>query len=184
MVRLGTIAGLGGSLMNLKTEGAQVLYSYWDRLRDGRLMPRATEFDLLEIASILPNIMIHTHNDKNGFDFKFFGTALVRSVGADLTGLELSDVLEKIDVEKSIAEFNRVITEPIALVSRFNASASEGGDYESEHLMLPLANETGVGSEIVTHAKRIIGQYDPRTFPVGAFSGQKIIDQEWSALTR
>jgi len=171
-------------MLNLKTEGAQVLYSYWDRLREGRLMPRAAEFDLVKIASILPNIMIYAPNEKDGFYFKFFGTALVRSIGTDLTGLELFDVLEKADVEKSNAGLRRVITEPIALVNRFNASASEGGDYESEHLMLPLANEAGVGSEIATHAKRIIRQYDPRTFAVGAFSGQNVIDQEWSALTQ
>lgn len=170
--------------MNLKTEGAQALYSYWDRLRDGRLMPLATEFDLVEIAAILPNVMIYTFNKTNSFDFKFFGTALVRSVGADLTGLGLSDVLENGDHEKSHSQLKRVIAEPAALVSRYNTAASEGGNYETEHLMLPLANAQGIGSEIVTHAKRISHHYDPKTFSVGSFGGQKVIDQEWSALSQ
>jgi hypothetical protein len=170
--------------MKLETEGARTLYAYWNRLRDGRPMPQVREFDLVEIAHILPNTMMHTPKSDGDFIFKFFGTSLVRSVGTDLTGMSLSDVLEKVDQETSSAELMRVLVEPMALVNRFATTANEGKSYETEHLYLPLANERGVGSEVVCYAKRIESTRDTRTFPVGSFTSHKAINQNWVPLSQ
>ena len=170
--------------MNLKTEGAKVLYAYWDKARRGRKMPKVTDVDLVDLASILPNTMIHTAKPDGDFQFRFFGTNLVRSVDADLTGQSLSDLLNDAEKEKSIAELTRVITEPIAMVSRFESSAIEGGRYETEHLFLPLANERGDGIEVISHAKRIEPPNSPRTFTINSFSSPKIIEQEWLPLSQ
>ena len=170
--------------MNLKTTGAKVLYAYWDRVRRGHKMPKVTDVDLVELASILPNTMIHTAKPDGDFQFRFFGTNLVRSVDADLTGQSLSDLLNDAEKEKSIAELTRVISEPIAMISRFESSAIEGGRYETEHLYLPLASEDGIGIEIISYAKRTDVPNPPRTFDIDSFSSPKIIEQEWLPLSQ
>lgn len=164
--------------MELRTEGARELYAYWDKLRTGRALPRATEVDLVDLAPILPNVMIYAATDDDDFRFRFFGTGLVRAVGADLTGLRITDIMDNPDAAESINIFTQILTRPLAAVNLYQATAHEGGDYESEHVLLPLGDKNGVGIEILCHAKRVSASGDSKTFEAGSFSGLKIIHQQ------
>ena len=168
----------GGTGMEMRTAGARELYAYWDSLRIGRPLPRSTDIDLVDIPSILPNVMIYAATTDNDFRLRFFGTALVRAVGADLTGLRLTDVMEKLDATETINGCLRILSGPLAMVNRYQSTAQEGGDYESEHLLLPLGDANGAGTEILCHAQKIDSMDDPKTFEAGSFSGRKIIHQQ------
>ncbi|MBL4864436.1 MAG: PAS domain-containing protein [Rhodobiaceae bacterium] len=164
--------------MEIRTEGARELYAYWDKLRTGRAMPRATEVDLVDLAPILPNVVIYAATDDNDFRFRFFGTGLVRAVGADLTGLRITDIMDSPNATESINGFTQILAGPLAAVNLYQATAQEGGDYESEHLLLPLGDKNDVGIEILCHAKRIEGSGDSKTFEADAFSGLKIVHRQ------
>lgn len=168
--------------MELKTEGARILYAYWDSLRAGRPLPCSSDIDLVDIASILPNTIIYSATADNDFRFRFFGTALVRAVGADLTGLRISDIMEKEDAIDSNEGFMKILAGSLAAANLYHSTAQEGGDHESEHLLLPLADANGKGVEILCHAKRVARANEPKTFAAGAFSGLKITQQQVVAL--
>ncbi len=168
--------------MELKTKGARILYEYWDALRAGRQLPCSTDIDLIDIASILPYVMIYTATDDGDFRFRFFGTALVHAVGADLTGLCISDVMEKRDAVESNRDFKKLLNDPCVAINLYQVTANEGSTHETEHLLLPLANPNGRGIEILCHAKRLTQTNSPMTVEVGSFSSQKVAHQQMIPL--
>lgn len=164
--------------MEIRTEGARNLFAYWDGLRAGRPLPRATDIDLVDIAPLLPDVVIYAATPDNDFRFRFFGTALVRAIGTDLTGLHFREIMEQSDAAESIEIFSRLLAKPCAAVNVYQPTALEGGDHETEHLLLPLSDKNGVGVEFLCHAKIVAAGGEPKTFDTSSFSGQKIIHQQ------
>jgi hypothetical protein len=67
----------------------QILYNYWQEIRDGNSIPLKSDFNPMKIASILPEIAIMERIDDNKIIYRLAGTELVKRAGVNLTGTNI-----------------------------------------------------------------------------------------------
>jgi len=142
--------GLG---MKLKTDGAQALFTYWERLKQSARLPSTADLDLVDIAPILANIMVYEKIDDD-FSIRFFGTELVRRIGIDLTGTNMSLYQDDPLCRLTVNHLNQVLDGPLILAAEFNAGTNEGPVLEIEQIMVPIADKNGAPLCVLSHATR------------------------------
>ncbi len=142
--------------MKLKTDGAQALLTYWERLKQGKRLPSTADLDLVDIAPILANVIVYEKLDDD-FSIRFFGTEIVKRLGIDLTGTNTSAYKDDPFGKLTIDHLNQVVNEPLILVAEFNSETNEGPVLEIEQIMLPIADKDGTPRCILSHTSRTEG---------------------------
>jgi hypothetical protein len=69
----------------------QILYTYWNGLRAGRIAPLRMEIDPSRIGAILPEIFLLERMDAATYSYRLAGTRLCEMFGAELRGANLLD---------------------------------------------------------------------------------------------
>lgn len=143
--------------MKLKTEGARALLAYWQRQKGDKRLPSTGDLDLVDLAPILSKMVIYEH-ETGDFQIRFFGTAMVRRLGVDLTGVKTSAFSHEPFGKLVIDHLCEVVTAPVMLTSIYNSQSNEGPLLEIEQIMLPWANEEGLAQCVLSHVSRTTGE--------------------------
>jgi hypothetical protein len=119
------------------------IFTYWDKLRDGRPAPAWTEFHLEHLPPAIVTFVRVVDIERDPFDirYRFWGTGLVRVLGHDRTGKRLSELPLK-RVAQAMAEFRTVVDErePYALI--YNATTSKrAGALYAPAIRLPIMDD-------------------------------------------
>jgi hypothetical protein len=69
----------------------QILYTYWNGLRAGRVAPTRLEIDPSRIGAILPEIFLLERMDSGTYCYRLAGTRLCEIFGSELRGTNLLD---------------------------------------------------------------------------------------------
>src|SRR5262245_45616689 len=69
----------------------QILYTYWNGLRAGRIAPLRLEIDPSRIGAILPEIFLLERVDAGTYCYRLAGTRLCEMFGSELRGANLLD---------------------------------------------------------------------------------------------
>ena len=69
----------------------QILYTYWNGLRAGRIAPLRLEIDPSRIGAILPEIFLLERMDAGTYCYRLAGTRLCEMFGSELRGTNLLD---------------------------------------------------------------------------------------------
>ncbi|MCP5382466.1 MAG: PAS domain-containing protein [Kordiimonadaceae bacterium] len=70
------------------------LYQYWDKLKQGRIIPARSDIKVEDLKKNLPSLMLLDFNrEKETFTFRLIGTACVKFYG-ELTGKVMNDYEE------------------------------------------------------------------------------------------
>ena len=69
----------------------QILYTYWNGLRAGRVAPARLEIDPSRIGAILPEIFLLERMDAATYCYRLAGTRLCEMFGSELRGTNLLD---------------------------------------------------------------------------------------------
>src|SRR5262245_15085288 len=69
----------------------QILYTYWNGLRAGRIAPLRLEIDPSRIGAILPEIFLLERMDAANYTYRLAGTRLCEMFGSELRGTNLLD---------------------------------------------------------------------------------------------
>lgn len=75
----------------MKQRTLQILYTYWDGLRAGRVAPARLEIDPSRIGAILPEIFLLERMDAASYCYRLAGTRLCEMFGSELRGANLLD---------------------------------------------------------------------------------------------
>lgn len=118
---------------------------------DGKL-PEMSAFSPLKLSSLMPYVyVIEQQGDTDSFRVKFMGTAIVQSIGLDLTGASVPDQEAhssswRVDVYKAVLARKEPIFTAVNL-----------GDFEREYtktecVLLPVADPAGEARFVVCAA--------------------------------
>ena len=125
-----------GQAMQQKT--SQLLFNYWDFIRNGRLAPRRFEIEPAKIASILPETFILECGGPLGYRFRLAGTRLCEQFGREFRGLCMLDGWSDGDREALETLLHNVVTEGAAGSVTFTAATADERTAEFEMLVLPV----------------------------------------------
>lgn len=122
----------------MQQKTSQLLFSYWDEIRNGRLAPRRFEIEPAKIASILPETFILECGGQLGYRFRLAGTRLCEQFGREFRGLCLLDAWAEHDREALETLLQNVVTEGAAGSIAFEATSGDDRTAQFEMLVLPL----------------------------------------------
>jgi hypothetical protein len=143
--------------MNLKTEGARALLTYWQKLKGDQRMPLSDDVDLVDIAPILSNTLVY-EKVEDDYSMRFFGTEFVRRLGMDLTGSKVSEFIDQPIGRLTMDHLNRVTEGPMILTVEYKSQTNQGPLIDIEQIMLPVADESGNPLCILSHITRTTGK--------------------------
>lgn len=132
------------------------LFAYWDRVRDGRRMPRRANINPMDIAQQLPNVLlIDVTSGPAGLVYRLIGTH-VRALrgGNDPTGLPVAD--------EGFGQPRENVVENYRFVSETGSFLYDPRPYRSsrglvclgETLFLPMSEDGEVVTQILAYAHR------------------------------
>lgn len=122
--------------MNNRT--SQILYRYWNEVRNGRLAPARLEIEPARITDILSETFILETGEIGGYTFRLAGTRICEQMGTELRGREFLDIAGEEnapildDVLATVTEKGAVATFMVEM------QADDGRTVEFEILLLPL----------------------------------------------
>lgn len=128
------------------------LIRYWLSIHPGDCLPGRQHFEPLEIARLLPHIvLVDIEEDERRYRIRVMGTAVVDAIGADHTGAFCVDILP--EFKESLSYRHRVEVEETRLPAyhRGPASIAFRLDYAPvEWLHLPLAGDGRIVNKILS----------------------------------
>lgn len=123
--------------MKLKT--TEVLYRYWNRIREGRPAPRRFDVDPSQISQILDETLILERVDLETFRFRLAGTQIRDIFGLELKGVDFAALwpnpADRVALDCSLS---RVVHQCGAARIEFDARDADGRRAAFEMLLLPL----------------------------------------------
>ncbi len=132
-------------------ETLDYVYQYWRNLDGEALGCSWTDFKLERLPpQILPStLVIDVKPDITQNVFRFWGTAMTRIHGQDLTGKTTSDLLP-LEFQKTVHKSHaRIVRNPAASAGIFGFERHGGFDHLQTLLRLPLSNDGSSVSQIV-----------------------------------
>lgn len=122
----------------MKSKTSQVLYSYWNDVRQGRLAPRRFEIEPSSITPILPDTFILECLDSETFRFRLAGTRICEEFGKEFRGTNFLDgwiAEDRITLHRHLSTMTQ---QGSVGVVTFDVRDSEGPRHVFECLLLPL----------------------------------------------
>jgi hypothetical protein len=118
------------------------LLAYWIEKRGDRRAPARAGIDPLEIAPLLPYVMlIDVEHAPLRFRYRLVGTEVVKNIGADMTGRYLDEFVRLGRDAPMMADYARVATWGAPVCAIWEYSRGDGRHVRYERLALPLSRD-------------------------------------------
>jgi hypothetical protein len=127
----------------MKHKTTQVLYAYWNMVRNGRLAPRRFDIEPARIGSILPDTFILERLADGTYRFRLAGTRIAERFGDGMRGSNFLDNWEPGDPEALVRILADVTEKACVRLLAIEASTTDGRTIEIELLLLPLVHTQG-----------------------------------------
>lgn len=139
----------------------QKLFEYWSSVRDGRLMPFATDVDPTKIAPLLTEIAIFEVFGRNDIRYRLAGTAVAERLGADPTGKNVLEITAPETIETVAHLFETMFKQPAAAIVRYENTYNTGRRAPVSSLFLPLAaTDNGQSRVLSIHTREASTDYE------------------------
>lgn len=122
----------------MKNRTTQIIYSYWNEVRHGRLAPRRFDIEPARIAGILAETMILEHAADGAIRFRLAGTRIAEQFGTELRGHSFLDMWSPDEAATLRHQLNSLEREGGTLLMEIEASTSTGRRVAFEAILLPL----------------------------------------------
>jgi len=127
----------------------QILYTYWNGLRAGRIAPLRLEIDPSRIGAILPEIFLLERVDAGTYCYRLAGTRLCEMFGSELRGANLLDGWSATDRATLASDLALTCERGAAIRLIVEASADSERRVQLEAILLPLMHaENAIGRVI------------------------------------
>jgi hypothetical protein len=127
----------------------QILYTYWNGLRAGRVAPMRLEIDPSRIGAILPEILLLERMDAGTYCYRLAGTRLCEMFGSELRGTNMLEGWT--DADRTTLSNDLALTCERGAASHLvmEASADSTRRVQLEAILLPLMHaESAIGRVI------------------------------------
>jgi hypothetical protein len=145
---------LTGSMMNLKHNTSQTLFSYWDKVRGSRTTPRRFEIEPGKIAAILPSTFILERVDAEVYRFRLAGTRVCDTFGVELRGTNFLDGWSATDRLSLIRHLAALTKQGAVETIHMEAAPMARASTPFEVLLLPLQHTDQI-------IDRVLGAFSP-----------------------
>ena len=133
----------------MKQRTLQILYTYWNGLRAGRVAPLRLEIDPSRIGGILPEIFLLERLDAATYCYRLAGTRLCEIFGSELRGANMLDGWTAADRAVLTRNLATICERGAGIHLTLEASADSARRVELEALFLPLMHaENAIGRVI------------------------------------
>jgi hypothetical protein len=127
----------------------QILYTYWNGLRAGRIAPLRLEIDPSRIGSILPEIFLLEQVDAATYCYRLAGTRLCEIFGSELRGANMLDGWSAQDRATLAGALKRTCADGAATHLVMEASADGTRRVELEAILLPLLHADNAMGRVI-----------------------------------
>jgi hypothetical protein len=142
----------------MKHRTLQILFTYWNGLRAGRIAPLRPEIDPARIGAILPEIFLLERVDATTYSYRLAGTRLCEIFGSELRGTNMLDGWAATDRASLQRDLTLVCEQGAGIHLVMEGSADSTRRVELEAILLPLMHgENAIG--------RVIGAMSPVASP-------------------
>ncbi|MGE0628642.1 MAG: PAS domain-containing protein [Hyphomicrobiaceae bacterium] len=135
--------GLDRSRVKMQHRTSQILFSYWNEVRRGRLAPRRFDIEPARLGAVLAETMILEHAQPHTYRFRLAGTRLVEQFGAELRGTNFLDLWFG-EERVAVALMLNQLTSGGAGIITFDGLTSDGRGARFESVLLPLMHTRDV----------------------------------------
>jgi hypothetical protein len=133
----------------MKQDGSIALFSYWNRLRDGRPAPRRTDVEPADIKGLLADTFILERDTRGEAVFRLAGTRLCAIYGRELKGFSFPSLWREKDRRLIARIAEGVFAQKSVAVISYDGLTVSGRSNPFELLALPLEggfdNPRGLG---------------------------------------
>jgi len=133
----------------MKQRTLQILYTYWDGLRAGRIAPLRLEIDPSRIGSILPEIFLLERMDTANYCYRLAGTRLCEIFGAELRGTNILDGWSAADRAVLARDLKFTCEQGAATLLTIEASADNTRRVQLEAILLPLMHANSLAGRVI-----------------------------------
>lgn len=130
------------------------LFSYWNRLRAGRVTPLRSDIDPRDMDCDARNLFILENLGRGNIRFRLAGTAIVDAFGMELRGMNARAIMATSSRESFTALITETLEDPGAGYTRLRDATDETAIWEIS--LLPLRSDFGM-------IDRVIGCLHPLT---------------------
>ena len=142
----------------------RALFDYWSGRRDGSGLPARRDIDPLDIPQLLPHLMLidvtlpgQVPAKRSGdcvpeLRYRLVGTALVRHMGRDTTGLTVGEAYIGTDWEKIHEDYLYVVSRGRPCLRHNQGVGKDSRTFDYQRLLLPLASDGGCVDMILAAA--------------------------------
>lgn len=116
----------------------EVLFEYWNTVRNGRFAPHRYEIEPVRISSLLPDVFILECAGPSDYRFRLAGTRMCEQMGHEMRGCGLLDYWREQDREALHSLLHTIVNDGAAAAIRFEHSYGDRGTARFEMLLLPL----------------------------------------------
>ncbi len=128
----------------MKHRTSEILYSYWNEVRQGRLAPRRFDIEPAKISAILAETMILEHTGPASYRFRLAGTRIVDRFGRELRGTDFLDLWRSEDRERVLSLLEQLAHDGGCGLLTFEGETTAGDVVPFEAVVLPLIHTRDV----------------------------------------
>ncbi|MDR3499607.1 MAG: PAS domain-containing protein [Parvibaculum sp.] len=162
--------------------GFSTLFDYWQSVRRGPAIPHASDFDLLELAGWLPDIVILDVVNQECAMTRFTGTAVAERLGMDPTGQNVLTIQAKSSFDQAARAYQSIANLPCGALARYCSVYSSGREATARSLYLPLKPPSGEAPRLIAMSMREDGGTVYAETIERTMTGTRILSLDWLDL--
>lgn len=128
----------------MKNRTNQILYSYWNEVRQSRLAPRRFDIEPARIAGILAETMILERCEDSAIRFRLAGTRIAEQFGSEFRGQSFLDMWSEGDAATLQHHLNLMQSQGGVLLFEIDAVSASGREITFEAVLMPLVHTRDV----------------------------------------
>lgn len=164
-----------GLELQMKSKTCQILYAYWNDVRQNRLAPRRFEIEPSRIAPILSETFILERLDADTFRFRLAGTRICEEFGTEFRGTNFLDGWAPDDRISLMRHMESLTRQGGVGVLTFDVKTPAYGLASFECLLLPLIHTRDTIDRFLGALSRIDG---PKTRPDERLAMRRLLSSE------
>ena len=153
----------------MRNKTSQILFDYWNIVRDGRIAPKRIEIDPSALSKILSQTLILEVVDGNNFPFRIAGTGICEFLGAEMRGRNFMGLWNTVDRRNFRSAFDAALSTGAPVTASVLSHGRTAITHNSELLLLPLHDHKG-------RLSRLLGSWSQDTSASAVGFGSRPVD--------